>query len=63
MTIIGTAAYRYIFPEVIALITSGRLAVEKLVTSVIPLDEIVENGFEKLVNDPSEVKILLDLSK
>lgn len=63
LTIIGTAAYRNIFPEVIALISSGRLPVEKLVTSVIPLNEIVENGFEKLVNDPSEVKILVDLSK
>lgn len=63
LTIIGTAAYRNIFPEVIALISSGRLPVEKLVTSVISLDEIVENGFETLVNDPSEVKILVDLEK
>ncbi|TYB75877.1 2,3-butanediol dehydrogenase [Bizionia myxarmorum] len=63
LTIIGTAAYRNIFPEVIALIGSGRLPVEKLVTSVIPLEDIVEKGFESLVNDPSEVKILVDLEK
>lgn len=63
LTIIGTAAYRNIFPEVIALISSGRLPVEKLVSSVISLDEIVEKGFEKLVNDPSEVKILVDISR
>lgn len=63
LTIIGTAAYRNIFPEVIALINSGRLPVEKLVTSVISLDEIVEKGFETLVNDPSEVKILVDISR
>ena len=63
LTIIGTAAYRNIFPEVIALISSGRLPVEKLITSVISLDEIVEKGFETLVNDPSEVKILVDLEK
>ena len=63
LTIIGTAAYRNIFPQVIALINSGRLPVEKLVTSVIPLDEIVEKGFESLVNDPSEVKILVDLNR
>lgn len=61
LTIKGTAAYRNIFPEVIALISSGRLPVEKLVTSVISLDEVVEKGFEALVNDASEVKILVDL--
>lgn len=32
LTIIGTAAYRNIFPQVIALISSGRLPVEKLIT-------------------------------
>lgn len=63
LTIIGTAAYRNIFPETIALISSGRLSVEKLITSVISLDEIVEKGFEALVNDPSEVKVLVDLKK
>ena len=62
LTIVGTAAYRNIFPQVIALINSGRLPVEKLVTSVISLDDIVEKGFETLVNDPSEVKILVDIN-
>ena len=63
LTIKGTAAYRNIFPQVIALINSGRLPVEKLVTSVISLDEIVEKGFEALTKDPSEVKILVDINR
>lgn len=63
LTIIGTAAYRNIFPETIALINSGRLPVEKLITSVISLDEVVEKGFEALTNDPSEVKILVDVNR
>ncbi len=63
LTIIGTAAYRNIFPQTIALISSGRLPVEKLITRVISLDEIVEKGFETLTKDPSEVKILVDLEK
>lgn len=63
LTIIGTAAYRNIFPEVIALISSGRLPVEKLITSVISLDEIVEKGFQALTKDPSEVKILVDINR
>ncbi|MBA6154602.1 2,3-butanediol dehydrogenase [Gelidibacter maritimus] len=62
LTIIGTAAYRNIFPETIALISSGRLPVEKLITSVISLVEIVEKGFEALTKDPSEVKILVDIN-
>lgn len=63
LTIKGTAAYRNIFPQTIALINSGRLPVEKLITSVISLDEIVEKGFEALTKDPSEVKILVDISR
>jgi len=59
LTIKGIIGYRNIFPEVIALISSGRLPVEKLVTRTISLDEIVEKGFEALVNDPSEVKVLV----
>ena len=61
LTIKGIIAYRNIFPQVIDLIDSGRMPVEKLVTNKIALDNIVENGFEPLVNDPSEVKILIDI--
>ena len=63
LTIKGIIGYRNIFPEVIALISSGRLPVEKLVTRTISLDEIVEKGFEALVNDPSEVKVLVDMAR
>lgn len=63
LTIKGIIGYRNIFPEVIALISSGGLPVEKLVTSVISLDEIVEKGFEALTKDPSEVKVLVDLNR
>lgn len=63
LTIKGIIGYRNIFPEVIALISSGRLPVEKIVTNIISLDEIVIKGFESLIKDPSEVKILVDLNK
>ncbi|MFD2554941.1 2,3-butanediol dehydrogenase [Sphingobacterium tabacisoli] len=63
ITIKGIIAYRNIFPQVIALIDSGRMPVEKLVTSKIGLDDIVVKGFEALVNDPTEVKILVDIQK
>lgn len=63
LTVKGIIGYRNIFPQVIALINSGRLPVEKLITNVIALDEIVEKGFEALTKDPSEVKILVDLNR
>lgn len=63
LTITGTAAYRNIFPQVIALISSGRWPVEKLITSVISLDEVVEKGLKALTKDPSEVKILVDINR
>lgn len=62
LTVKGTIAYRNIFPQVIALIDSGKMKVEDLITSKITLDEIVEKGFEPLVNDASEVKILVDIN-
>lgn len=63
LTVKGIIGYRNIFPQTIALINSGRLPVEKLVTNVIALEEIVEKGFEALVANPSEVKILVDINK
>lgn len=63
LTIKGIIGYRNVFPQTIALINSGRLPVEKLVTKVITLDEIVEEGFEALITNPSQVKILVDISQ
>lgn len=63
LTVKGIIGYRNVFPQVIALISSGRLPVEKLITSVISLDDIVEKGFEALIKSPTEVKILVDISK
>ncbi|HRP33864.1 MAG TPA: 2,3-butanediol dehydrogenase [Agriterribacter sp.] len=63
LTVKGIIGYRNIFPQVIALISSGRLPVEKLVTNVISLDEIVDKGFEALIKSPTEVKILVDINK
>lgn len=62
ITIKGIIAYRNIFPQVISLIDSGRMPVEKLVTQKIGLDNIVADGFEALVASPSQVKILVDIN-
>lgn len=62
ITVKGIIAYRNIFPQVIDLINLGRLPVEKLVTKRIKLDEIVTEGFEALVSNPEQVKILIDIN-
>ncbi|WP_284139165.1 2,3-butanediol dehydrogenase [Virgibacillus sp. LDC-1] len=55
----GTIAYRDIFPAVIELIANGKFAAEKLITKKIKLDEIVDEGFESLMKEKSQVKILV----
>jgi (R,R)-butanediol dehydrogenase/meso-butanediol dehydrogenase/diacetyl reductase len=61
ITINGIVCYRHIFPEVIKLIDSKQMDVERLITRKIKLDDIVKDGFEALVSDPSEIKILIDI--
>lgn len=59
VTIKTSLAYRHIFPEVIAMISSGRLDVKPVITRQIKLDNIVEEGLELLVKDKSQAKILV----
>lgn len=62
ITVKGVIAYRNIFPEVINLISSGKMKAEELVTRKIKFDDIVTEGFDALLSDPSEVKILVDIA-
>ncbi|MYL45730.1 alcohol dehydrogenase catalytic domain-containing protein [Virgibacillus halodenitrificans] len=60
-SITSVLAYRNIFPEVISLIASGVLDVNKVVTKKISLDHIVEDGLELLGKDKSQAKILVNV--
>ncbi|CAF1509485.1 unnamed protein product, partial [Rotaria sordida] len=62
ITVKGVICYRHIFPEVIKLIDSKQMDVERLITKKIKLDNIVKDGFETLAYDHSEIKILVDIS-
>jgi len=55
----STLAYRNIFPTVIELIAEDRLDVSSVITSKIELDDIVDKGFETLINDIKQAKILV----
>lgn len=50
------------FQQTVDLIASGSLDVKSVVTDEIELQDIVESGFEQLVNDKSQAKILVKLN-
>lgn len=51
------------FPIVVDLLASGILNTEGIITKVIHLDDIVTEGFEALINDKSQLKILVTPKK
>lgn len=55
----GTICYRDVFPTVIDMIANGTLQSEKLITSKIKVDDITEKGFEALLKNKNEIKILV----
>lgn len=60
LTIEGTWCYRVTdWPRVLRLIATGRFPVERVVTAQLPLDRVVQDGFDRLV-DPhgDQVKVL-----
>lgn len=56
ITIKPTLAYANEFPQVIDLIASGRIDVKKVVTNKTQLENIVEDGIEKLLNNKEKQK-------
>ena len=55
----GIIAYRDIFPAVMELMKQGYFGSETLVTKRISLDEVVTEGFEALMKEKNQVKILV----
>lgn len=55
----GTIAYRNVYPAVMDLMTQGWFSADRLVTRRIELDDIVAEGFESLIAEKSQVKILV----
>lgn len=61
--VIGALAYNGEFADVIAFIADGRLDVAPLITGRIGLEDIVDHGFEELVNNKEHnVKIIVSPS-
>ena len=58
-TMKGVIAYRDVFPKVLELMGKGYFSKDILVTKRIKLEDIVEEGFNALVKDKIQVKILV----
>lgn len=58
-TINGIIGYRNVFPAVISLMAKGYFPADKLVTKRIKLDDAIEEGFEGLLKEKGQVKILV----
>ncbi|PAQ14744.1 butanediol dehydrogenase [Bacillaceae bacterium SAOS 7] len=58
-TVKGIIAYRDIFPAVMELMKQGYFQAEQLVTKRIQLDDIVTEGFDALLKEKNQVKILV----
>jgi (R,R)-butanediol dehydrogenase / meso-butanediol dehydrogenase / diacetyl reductase len=64
LTLAGTWCYPVQdFPRIVGLVASGQLPVERVVSSVVPLDQAVTGGFDQLITRGSgEVKVLIEVS-
>jgi len=50
------------YPLAIKLLAEGEIDADKIITSVIPLEDVVERGFKRLVKPTDECKIVVELA-
>src|SRR6266487_3640790 len=64
LTLTGTWCYPVQdFPRIAGLMASGRLPAERVISSVIPLESAVADGFERLITrGTGEVKVLIEVA-
>jgi (R,R)-butanediol dehydrogenase / meso-butanediol dehydrogenase / diacetyl reductase len=64
LTLAGTWCYPVRdFPRIVGLVATGRLPVERVISSVVPLEAAVSQGFERLVaRGTGEVKVLIEVA-
>ncbi|MGZ0716753.1 2,3-butanediol dehydrogenase [Pseudomonas palleroniana] len=60
LRLVGSVGYRDVYPELIALIADGHLDLARAVTRSVSLEQAVEHGFDALLQDKSQVKILVN---
>ena len=63
LTLAGTWCYPvHDFPRIVGLVAAGRLPVERVISSAVPLEAAVSQGFERLITrGTGEVKVLIEV--
>jgi (R,R)-butanediol dehydrogenase/meso-butanediol dehydrogenase/diacetyl reductase len=57
--LISSVGYRDVYPELIQYISQGTLDIAQIVTKKVLLDNAIEDGFDSLIKDKSQIKILV----
>ncbi|MGQ0682119.1 2,3-butanediol dehydrogenase [Bradyrhizobium sp.] len=58
--LVSSVGYRHVYTDLIALVAGGVFDPSRIVTREIELGDVVRGGFERLLNDPANIKILVD---
>ncbi len=58
--LITSVGYRHVYPDLIALVAAGLFDPSRIVTRKIRLADVVRDGFERLLSNPADVKIIVD---
>jgi (R,R)-butanediol dehydrogenase / meso-butanediol dehydrogenase / diacetyl reductase len=60
--VVGSLGYRHDLPQVVELLAAGRLDPRPFVSTIVPLSEAVEAGFDLLLGDRAQLKVLIDVT-
>lgn len=60
LRLLSSVGYRHVYPELIELLASGRLDLSRVVTRCLALEQAVEQGFKALLQDKSQIKVLVN---
>ncbi len=58
-TIMTSVGYRDAYPELIRLVAEEGVDLAQIVTSTIPLEHVVRDGFEALLGGKEQIKVLV----
>ncbi|MGJ4970017.1 2,3-butanediol dehydrogenase [Bradyrhizobium sp. HKCCYLRH1073] len=57
--LISSVGYRHVYSDLIALVAAGLFDPSRIVTREIQLGDVVQDGFERLLSNPADVKIIV----
>ena len=59
LSLVASVGYRDVYQELMGLIEAGRFDPTSIITKTVPLEHAVSEGFAALVQDRSQIKILV----